>query len=87
MGSSGKKVRPEFLVKVHSFSGAKVSCMADHVKLTIRDNKPDHVILRTGTNDVHSDKTASQIARSITELAILLKDNDNSVILWHYPET
>ena len=42
--SSGKKVRPKFLVKVRSFSGAKVSCMADHVKLNIRDNKPDHVI-------------------------------------------
>ena len=35
-----KKVRHKFLVKV---TGAKVSCMADHVKPTIRDDKPDHV--------------------------------------------
>ena len=55
--------------------------MVDHVKPTIRDYKPDHVILHTGTNDFRSAKTASQIARSITELATSLKDNDNSVIV------
>ena len=49
--------------------------------MTIRDDKPDHVILHTGTNDLRSEKTASQIARSITELAISLKVNDNSVIV------
>ena len=76
-----KKVRHKFLVKVRPFTGAKVSCMVDHVKPTIRDDKPDHVILHTGTNDLRSEKTASQIARSITELAMSLKDNDNSVIV------
>ena len=55
--------------------------MVDHVKPTIRDDKPDHVILHTGTNDLRSEKTVSQIARSITELAMSLKDNDNSVIV------
>ena len=54
--------------------------MADHVKPIIRDDKPDHVIPHTGTNDPRSEKTSSQIARSITELAMSLKDNDNSVI-------
>ena len=76
-----KKVRHKFLVKVRPFTGAKVSCMVDHVKPAIRDDKPDHVILHTGTNDLRSEKTASQIARSITELAMSLKDNDNSVIV------
>ena len=65
-----KKVRHKFLVKVRPFSGAKVSCMVDHVKPTIRDFKPYHVILHTGTNDLHSEKTANQIARSVTELAM-----------------
>ena len=51
--------------------------MVDHVKLIKCDDKPDHVILHTGTNDLHSKKTESHIARSITELAMLLKDNDN----------
>ena len=55
--------------------------MVNHVKPTIRDDKPDHVILHTGKNDLRSEKTASQIARSITELAMLLKDNDNSVVV------
>ena len=45
----------------------KVSCMVDHVKPTIRDGKADHVILHTGINDLRSEKTASQISRSITE--------------------
>ena len=76
-----KKVRHKFLVKVRSFTDAKVNCMVDRVKRTIRDDKPDHVILRTGTNDLCSEKTASQIARSITELAMSLKDNHNSVIV------
>ena len=40
--------------------------MVDHVKPTIRDDKPDHVILHTGTNDLRGKKTAGQIARSIT---------------------
>ena len=51
--------------------------MNDHVKPTIRDDKPDHAIMYTGTNDLRSEKTASQIARYVTELAMLLKDNDN----------
>ena len=55
--------------------------MADHVKQTIRNDKPDHVILHTGTNDLRSEKTRSQIAISITELAMSLKGNDNSVIV------
>ena len=76
-----KKVRHKFLVKVCPFTGAKESCMVDHVKPTIRDDKPDHVILHTETNDLHSDKTANQIARSITELTMSLKANDNSVIV------
>ena len=59
--------------KLGQFSGAKVSCMVDYVKLTIHDDKPDHVILHTGTNDLRSKKTVSQIARSITELPMSLK--------------
>ena len=42
-----KNVRHKFLVKVRPFSGAKVKCMVDHVKPTLRDDKPDHIILHT----------------------------------------
>ena len=71
-----KKVN-KFLVKVRPFSCAKMSCMVDHVKPTIRVDKPDHVLLHTGKNDLRREKTASQIARSIAELAMSLKDNEN----------
>ena len=61
-----KKVRHKYLIKERSFSGAKVSCMVDHVKPTLRDDKPDHIILQAGTNDLRTEKKASQIAKSMT---------------------
>ena len=54
-----KKVRHKSLVKVRPFSGAKLSCMVDHVKPTIRGDKPDHM----GTSDLRSEKKVSRIAR------------------------
>ena len=54
-----KKVRHKFFVKLRPFTGAKVRCMVDHVKPTILDDKPDHVMLHTGKNDLRSEKTAS----------------------------
>ena len=76
-----KKVRHKFLVKVRPFSGAKVSCMVDHVKPTLRDDKPGHIILHTGTNDLRSEKTSSNIAKSIIDLAMSLKSSGSSVIV------
>ena len=49
-----KKIRHKHLVKVRLFSGAKISCMRDHVKLTLRDVNPDHIVLRAGTNDLRN---------------------------------
>ena len=68
-----KKVRHSYLTKVQSFSGRKISCIVDHVKPTLRDDKPDHIILHTETNDLHTQKTTSQIAKSIMDLTISLK--------------
>ena len=42
--SSRKKIINKFCFKVRPFSGAKMSCMVDHVKPTICDDKPGHVI-------------------------------------------
>ena len=39
-----RKIKHKHLVKVLSFSGAKISCMTDHVKPTLRDIDPDHII-------------------------------------------
>ena len=76
-----KKVRHKFLVKVRPFSGARVSCLVDHVKPTLRDDEPDHIILHTGTNDLRSEKTSSTIAKSIVDLAMSLKSSGSSVIV------
>ena len=74
-----RKLKHKCLVKVRPFSSAKVRCMHDHVKPTIRDVNPDHIILHCGTNDLNSEQTASQIARSIIELALSLKSKDNKI--------
>ena len=73
-----RKIKHKHLVKVRSFSGAKISCMTDHVKPTLRDINPDHIILHAGTNDVRTKNTASQIAKTTIDLATSMK-NDNTV--------
>ena len=40
-----KKLRKKKLIKVRSFSGAKVSFMYNNVKPTIREFNPNHIIL------------------------------------------
>ena len=49
-----RKLNYKCLVKVWPFNSAKIRCMHDHVKLTIRDFDPDNIILHCGTN---SDRT------------------------------
>ena len=52
-----KKVRYKYLAKIRPFLGVKVSCLVDHLNLTLQDDKPGH-ILHTGTNDLQSQKTS-----------------------------
>ena len=47
----------------------------------MRDVNLDHIILHFGTNDLNSEQTASQITRSITELALSLKSKDNKILV------
>ena len=61
-------------VYVKSFSGAKVMCMEDYVKLIMRE-MPTHIILHVGTNDAPTKKAPEQIAENIINLAIKLKRN------------
>ena len=76
-----KKIKHKHLVKVRSFSGTKISCMTDHVKTTLRDINPDHIILHAGTNDLRTENTASQIAKATIDLATSLKNDNITVIL------
>ena len=57
-----RKVKLKHLVKVRSFLGSKISCMADHVKATLRDINPDHIILHAGRKDLRTENTASRAA-------------------------
>ena len=74
-----QKLNHKCLVKVGPFNSAKVRCMHDHVKPTVRDFDPDHIILHCGTNDLNSDRTSSQIAREIINLAAALKSDKNKI--------
>ena len=46
------------------------------MKPSIRENNPDHIVLRVGTIDVPSEKTPQVIAQSIVDLAKTV-GNDN----------
>ena len=72
-----RKLNHKCLVKVRPFSSAKVRCMYDDVKSTVQVFNPHHIILHCGTNDLSSERTGSQIARSIIELALSLKSQNN----------
>ena len=65
-------------VYVKDFSGSKVRCTRDHMKPSMRE-KPDHTILRVGTNDLNSDRPSYLTAKSIVDLVITLKINRQNV--------
>ena len=76
-----RKLNHKCLAKVPPFSLAKVRCMHDYVKPSVRDFNPDHIILHCGTNNLRSERTASQIARLIMELALTLKYENNKILM------
>ena len=46
-----------------------------------REFNPNHIILHVGTNERKSSKTASQISRSVIDLALSLKSEANAVTI------
>ena len=76
-----RNINHKFIVKVRSFQGAKIKCMTDYVKPTIKDFDPEHIIIHVGTNDLNSERTASQIANSIINLQQSLKSINNTVTI------
>ena len=76
-----KKMQNEKLIKVRSFSRAKVICMYDHVKPTNWEFNPDHIILHLGANELKSSEKASQISTLATELALSLKWETNAATI------
>ena len=74
-----KRIKHKHLVKVRAFSGAKVCCMRDYANSTCRDIYPEHIILHAFPTDLKTEKTDSQISRSIIELGISFKNDRNTV--------
>ena len=64
------------LTYVRHFAGAKVRCMKDHIKPTLRE-KPDHNVLHEGKNDLVSDRPPDLIAKSIVDVASGMKDENH----------
>ena len=73
-----RKVRHKYLMKVRSFSGTKVSCMVDHLKPILLDDNQT-TLFKLRTNDLRTEKTATQIEKTVMELTTSLKSNGNSV--------
>ena len=73
-----KKLNANCKVFVKTFSGAKTTCMHDYVKPSVRSS-PDHFILHVGTNDLSSNKSPEEIARSIIDLATPIKYKKHDV--------
>ena len=74
-----RNIKHKFLVKVRPFSSAKTRCMYDHANPTIRELNPEHIILHVDTNGLNSEKTASQVSKSILDLANSLKNETNTI--------
>ena len=73
-----KKLNANCKVFVKTFSGAKTTCMHDYVKPSVRSSQ-DHLTLHVGTNDLSSDKSLEETARSIIHLAPSIKDEKHDV--------
>ena len=73
-----KKLNANCKVLVKTFSGAKTACMHDYVKPSVR-NSLDLFILHVGTNDLSSNKSPEEIARSIIDLATPIKYKKHDV--------
>ena len=67
-------------VCVRAFTGAKVRCMKDHLKPSLRES-PDHFILHVGTNDLDSDRPPDLIAKSIVDVACSMKNEQHDVTI------
>ena len=58
---------------MRSFLGAKISCMTENVKPTLRDINPYHIVLHAGTNDLRTENGVNQIAKTTIDLKASLK--------------
>ena len=53
--------------------------MTEHVKSTLRDINPDHIVLNPSTNVLRTEKAGSQTENVIIDLGTSLKNNGNTI--------
>ena len=68
-----KRIQSNCKIYVKTFFGATVLCMDDYMKLSGR-NPPDHIIFHVWTNDLSSEKSSMEIAKSIINLSCQRKN-------------
>ena len=73
-----KKLNANCKVFLVTFSGAKTTCTHDYVKPSVRSS-PDHFILHVAVNDLSSDKSPEELARSIIDLVTSIKNEKHDV--------
>ena len=60
------------------FAGAKVRCMKNHIKPTLR-KKPEQIVFHVGTSDLVSDRAPDLITKSIVDVACSMKNENHDV--------
>ena len=65
-------------VYVKHYAGTKARSMKDHTKPSLRE-RPDHIVLHVGTNDLVSDRPPDLIAKSIADTASSVKNENHDV--------
>ena len=73
-----KILNANYKVFAKTSSGAKKICMNDFVKPSLRSS-PGHFMLHGDTNDLPSDSSSKEIARSIIDLAATVKNQMHDV--------
>ena len=69
-------------VHVKSIPGATTKCMKHHVRGSLKGNSLDTAIIHFGTNDLKNNESAEDIATDIINIAISVKNENESVVVF-----
>ena len=81
MAMAIKLTKDKIKIKARFYTVARVRCMEDHAKITVRSSEGNQIILNPGTNYLLTDKTPMQICNDIINLASFIKDNLIQVVI------
>ena len=67
-------------VKITCYRGAKIADLEKRLRQTIANENPDDVIIHIGTNDLGSNQSAEEIAKSIVSLGMSYADSTHITV-------